>query len=233
MILGDRCTRRCHFCSVKTAKPLPVRDEEPGELSKAVAALDLKHVVITSVDRDELPDLGTSQFVRCIQTLRQDFRQLAIELLTPDFKGRFDLIDHVLSVGPDVWGHNTETVPRLYQKLRPQSKFETSMKVLEYLAKTGLVQVKSGLMVGLGEKDEEVSDTLELLRSIGVHVVTIGQYLAPSRNHWPVSRYVEPASYESWISLGKRLGFQAIFAGPFVRSSFHAKEVHEDSKRAF
>ncbi len=222
MILGDRCTRRCHFCSVQTGRGFAPDSEEPDRLKSAVLELGLKHVVITSVDRDDLPDLGAGHFAACIRALHE-IPNLTIELLTPDFKNRETCVQTVLDAGPHIWGHNTETVPRLYQKLRPQSKFETTLDLLERVAQTK-VKIKSGLMVGLGEIDDEVSETLRLIRSIGVQMVTIGQYLRPSLKHWPVARYVGTESYTRWEHEAHELGFLSCYAGPFVRSSYHAGE---------
>ena len=186
-------------------------------------------MVITSVDRDNLPDLGAGHFAACIRALKQ-IPNLIIELLTPDFKNRPEAIETVLEAGPDIWGHNTETVPRLYQAVRPQSHFETTLGLLKSLDASlrwhdNKLVIKSGLMVGLGETDNEVSDTLKLIRSIGVDIVTIGQYLRPSLKHWPVDRYVGTESYKRWQDEAKALGFKACYAGPFVRSSYHAKET--------
>ncbi len=225
MILGDRCTRRCHFCSVTTAKPKPVDVNEAEHLADAVMQLALEHVVITSVDRDELPDHGAEHFAHCIRTLRERVPQAVVELLTPDFKGKEHLVDCVLAAGVDVWGHNIETVERLYRKVRPQSHWDVTSSVLKYVASKGTL-TKSGMMVGLGETDDEVDETLLYLKSLGVNIVTIGQYLRPSLKHWPVARYVEASSYSRWVKLGKELGFQHVYAGPFVRSSYHAKEAH-------
>ena len=227
MILGDRCTRRCHFCSVTTGKAQAPNSQEPKQLRQAVDELGLDHVVITSVDRDDLGDLGAGHFADCILALKG----LTIELLTPDFKGKENLIDIVLHAGPHIFGHNIETVERLYRQVRPQSKWETTISVLKYVAQKKQCEVKSGLMVGLGENDDEVSKTLVLLRELGVDVVTIGQYLRPSMKHWPVARYVNESSYERWRDEGKALGFKNIFAAPFVRSSYHAKKIHELSLR--
>ena len=220
MILGDRCTRRCHFCSVQTGRGLKPDPDEPNRLRNAVLELGLKHVVITSVDRDDLPDLGSGHFAACIRSL-QEITGLTIELLTPDFKNREEHVQTVLDAGPDIWGHNTETVPRLYQKLRPQSKFETTLALLERVAQTKVI-LKSGIMVGLGETDDEISETLKLIRGIGVQMLTIGQYLRPSLKHWPVARYVAPESYARWEREARELGFLSCYAGPFVRSSYHA-----------
>lgn len=224
MILGDRCTRRCHFCSVTTGKGLAPDPDEPAHLANAIAALGLDYVVITSVDRDDLPDAGAAHFAACIRRIKADLPQVTVELLTPDFKGLAKHIDVVLDAKPDVFGHNIETVERLYRQVRPQSRFETTCFVLEYVAKH--IQTKSGMMVGLGEDDDEVCTNLALLKQLGVEVVTIGQYLRPSLKHWSVSRYVEAESYKRFVSEGKALGLREVFAGPFVRSSYRAKETH-------
>jgi lipoic acid synthetase len=231
MILGDTCTRRCHFCNVKTGRPLPPDPREPEELAEAAAALGLSHVVITSVDRDELPDLGAAHWAACIRAVKARLPDAAVEVLTPDFKGREDLLDIVLEAGPDVFNHNIETVERLYRKVRPQSRWEATSKVLRYVAESGHPAVKSGMMVGLGESDEEVLETLAHLRSLGVHIATIGQYLRPTLSHWEVARYVEEESYARFRERGAELGFTHVFAGPFVRSSYHAREAAAEHQR--
>jgi lipoic acid synthetase len=224
MILGDRCTRRCHFCSVKTGRGLAPDVDEPANLVQAISTLGLDYAVITSVDRDDLPDAGAGHFAACIRRIKSDLPHVTVELLTPDFKGNTSFINTVLDAKPDVWGHNIETIERLYRQVRPQSRFETTCEVLRYVAER--VQTKSGMMVGLGEEDDEVCTNLHLLKSLGVEVVTIGQYLRPSLKNWPVSRYVDAASYARFVHEGKALGLRKVFAGPFVRSSYHAKETH-------
>lgn len=224
MIMGDRCTRRCHFCSVTTKKPKPLDEFEPDAIAHAVSTMKLNYVVITSVDRDELPDFGAGHFVNVVTAVKKQNPHTKIELLTPDFRGHLPLIDQVISSEIEVFGHNIESVGRLYKKLRPQSDFVTTTKVLAHAAKK--VTTKSGLMVGVGENDDEVLETLDLLRDVGVKIVTIGQYLRPSLKHWPVDRYVTQASYEKFIAYGQQIGISQIFAGPLVRSSYHAEEVH-------
>lgn len=227
MIMGDRCTRRCHFCSVTTKKPLPLNAAEPEKIAKAAFDMGLDYVVITSVDRDELPDGGAAHFVAVVNAVKEKLPHAQIELLTPDFKGRLELVDQVLESSIEVFGHNIESVARLYKSLRPQSDFTLTSKVLRHAAKQDRVLIKSGMMVGVGENDDEVIDTLHLLRDLGVSIVTIGQYLRPSLKHWPVARYVSDASYERFIAHGKTIGLTHVFAGPFVRSSYHAKEAFE------
>lgn len=224
MIMGDRCTRRCHFCSVTTKKPLPLDENEPQAVASAVKKMGLDFVVITSVDRDELPDLGAGHFIRVIDAVKTSNPHAKIELLTPDFRGRLDLIDQITSSPIEVFGHNIESVARLYKLLRPQSNFLTTTKVLAHAA-TKNVTVKSGMMVGVGENDDEVLDNLSLLRDLGANIVTIGQYLRPSLKHWPVERYVGIDSYEKFVAHGQKIGIAHVFAGPLVRSSYHAKEA--------
>ncbi len=225
MILGDRCTRRCHFCNVSSGRPRPVDADEPAKLAEAVAALGLEHVVITSVDRDELKDKGATHWAACIRAVKA--LGVTVEILTPDFAGRRELIDQVLDAGPDVFNHNMETVERLYQQVRPQSSWQVTNEVLRYVASTGHPAVKSGIMVGLGETDDEVLATLDTMRGLGVHIATIGQYLRPSLKHWPVARYVDDDTYDRYVAHGDSLGFTHTFAGAFVRSSYHAKEAHQ------
>lgn len=232
MILGDTCTRRCHFCAVSTGRPRPPNSAEPEELAEAAAALGLEHVVITSVDRDDLDDLGAHHFAACIRAVRARLPRADIEVLTPDFKGRPALIDVVLDAEPTVFNHNIETVERLYRKVRPQSRFEVTSQVLAHVAKSGHPAVKSGLMVGLGENDAEVLDTLDHLSGLGVHIATIGQYLRPSLKHWEVARYVDESSYGQFVEHGRRLGLTHVFAGAFVRSSYHAREAADAHRRA-
>ncbi len=228
MILGDRCTRRCHFCNVSSGRPRAIDADEPQKLADAVVSLGLEHVVITSVDRDELKDKGAAHWARCISAVKA--LGVTVEILTPDFAGRPELIDEVLTAGPDVFNHNMETVPRLYKAVRPQSSWEVTLGVLRHVAASGHPAVKSGIMVGLGESDDEVEDTLGVMRSLGVHIATVGQYLRPSLKHWPVDRYVDDAAYARWSAHGTSLGFTHTFAGAFVRSSYHAKEAHQHHK---
>ncbi len=227
MILGDRCTRRCGFCNVTTGRPRPVAPEEPEELARAVEALSLQHVVLTSVDRDDLADKGAAHWAACIRAVKRVVaaRQGTVEVLVPDFAGQRALVDVVLDAGPDVFNHNMETVERLYKALRPQSSWTTTLAVLRHVAGTGHKAVKSGIMVGLGESNDEVRATLTTMRGLGVHIATIGQYLRPTLKHWPVDRYVDDAAFASWRAWGESLGFTHVFAGPFVRSSYHAGEA--------
>jgi lipoic acid synthetase len=230
LILGSTCTRSCRFCAIASAPPGPPRPEEPEAVAEACAALALRHVVVTSVTRDDLPDGGAAHFALTIRAIRVRLPGAVIEVLTPDFQGDLAAVDAVLEAGPDIFNHNVETVPRLYPTVRPQADYRRSLAVLAH-AKRRLaagshnLYTKSGLMVGLGEKSEEVSAVLRDLRGAGCDILTIGQYLAPSPEHHPVVRFVEPAEFEAWEAEARRLGFAAVAAGPFVRSSYQAESV--------
>jgi len=229
MIMGDSCTRRCHFCSVTTKKPGPLNADEPRKLAEAACRLGLDYVVITSVDRDDLPDYGASHFVNVVCAVKQALPSAKIEVLVPDFRGKTELIQMVLDSPIDVFAHNIESVARLYKSIRPQSDFAVTQSVLRHASKTSRVLIKSGMMVGLGETDQEVLDTVALLKALGVDIVTIGQYLRPTLTHWPVARFVSEESYRAFIDYGQDIGLRHVFAGPFVRSSYHAKKAHSDA----
>lgn len=227
MILGDRCTRRCHFCNVTTGRPRDVDIDEPEKLADAAVRLGLKHVVITSVDRDDLKDKGAHHWAACIRAVKE--RGLAVEVLVPDFGGSLALADVVIAAAPDVFNHNLETVARLYKDVRPQSSWRHTTALIRHASQTSQTShtvVKSGIMVGLGETDDEVSETLDLMHELGVGIATIGQYLRPSLEHWPVARYVDDDTYARWAAHGERRGIGHVYAGPFVRSSYHAAEAH-------
>jgi len=224
MINGNVCTRSCSFCNVFTGKPLEVNPHEPEAVADAAAQMKLEHVVVTAVNRDELPDGGAGQFAATIRALRLRLPGAQIEVLVPDFMGREEAADAVIAERPDVFNHNIETVPRLYKPVRPQARYERSLAVLRRAADAGLV-TKSGIMVGLGEEEAEVRQTLRDLREAGVRIVTIGQYLRPSDRHHPVIRYVTPDEFDAWRDYGlSELGFSEVASGPLVRSSYHAKE---------
>jgi len=229
MILGDHCTRNCRFCAVPHGQP-PLPDAtEPGRVAEACARLKLRYVVITSVTRDDLPDGGADHFARTIEAVRRRVGDARIEVLTPDFQGDHAAADTVLAAGPDVFNHNVETVPRLYEAVRPRADYRRSLDVLAYAAASGAgVVTKSGLMVGLGETAEEVGEVMGDLRRARCDVLTIGQYLAPSSDHLPVARFVEPARFDAWRAEGEAMGFAAVAAGPFVRSSYNAEQVFRD-----
>lgn len=223
MILGNICTRNCAFCGVKHGMPQPPDPEEPERIARAVKKLGLKYVVITSVTRDDLPDGGASHFASTIYYLLSTFYSLNIEVLIPDFQGNEKSLQTVLDAKPSVLNHNLETVPRLYPKIRPQANYERSLSVLR-AAKNRGIYTKSGFMVGLGETKEEIMGVLEDMKETGCCLVTIGQYLPPSKLHLPPERYVAPAEFEEYRTLIKDL---KVFAGPFVRSSYHAAQIME------
>jgi len=224
MILGDTCTRSCGFCAVKTGKPKFTDWQEPERVGKAVAQLGLRHIVITSVDRDDLPDGGSEIFARTIELVKKQDPKLVLEVLIPDFKGEPQALRRVFEAGPDILNHNLETVPRLQKTVRPQANYERSLFVLSEAKRFGL-QNKSGLMLGLGEALEEVQQTLRDLRAqADCDILTLGQYLSPSAAHLPVSRYWTPEEFEELGRYAKALGFPHVASGPFVRSSYFAEE---------
>ena len=230
MILGDICTRRCPFCDVAHGRPLAPDAEEPGHLAETIAKLKLSYVVITSVDRDDLKDGGARHFVDCISAVRKQSPQTAIEILVPDFRGRHERALEILDAAlPDVVNHNLETVPRLYRKARPGGDYAHSLRLLQAFKRRhpGL-PTKSGLMVGLGERDEEILQVMRDLRAHDVDMLTIGQYLQPSPHHLPVERYVEPSVFRLFESQSVELGFRHAAIGAMVRSSYHAdRQAHE------
>jgi lipoic acid synthetase len=226
MILGDLCTRRCPFCDVGHGKPLPPDAAEPLHLAQTIAAMHLQYVVITSVDRDDLRDGGAQHFVDCIAAVRELSPQTRIEILVPDFRGRLELaIDILGKAPPDVINHNLETVPRLYKEARPGADYAHSLRLLkDFKARHPQIPTKSGLMVGLGESDEEIFATLRDLRDHDVDMLTVGQYLAPSGHHLPVRRYVHPDTFAVFEREALALGFAHAACGPMVRSSYHADQ---------
>ena len=251
MILGNTCTRNCTFCAVDNNRKSAcsaLDPDEPNQVAKAAVDLKLKHIVITSVTRDDLPDQGASQFAKTIEAVRTLLPDSTIEVLTPDFNGREDLLDIVLSQRPTVFNHNVETVPRLYPQIRPQADYRQSLGVLQYAndyqESTGLgghaggghaggghigppLRTKSGFMLGLGETRDEVVQVLEDLKAVGTDLVTIGQYIAPSRRHTAVVEYVHPDQFAEYKQIGEQLGIPFVFSGPLVRSSYHAGEVFQ------
>ncbi len=224
MILGDLCTRRCPFCDVGHGKPLPPDAQEPRHLAETVAAMGLSYVVITSVDRDDLRDGGAAHFATCIRAVRETSPNTRIEILTPDFRGRLETaLDILTAEPPDVLNHNLETVPRLYKACRPGADYTHSLALLaEFKRRLPGVPTKSGIMLGLGERDEEVIAVMRDLRARDVDMLTIGQYLQPSRHHLPVERFVPPEQFAAFERLGLALGFRNVASGPLVRSSYHA-----------
>lgn len=224
MILGDVCTRRCPFCDVAHGKPRPPDPEEPAHLAETIAALRLRYVVITSVDRDDLRDGGAQHFVDCIRAVRETSPATRIEILVPDFRGRLELALDILSgAPPDVLNHNLETVPRLYKAARPGADYAHSLHLLQaFKARHPRVPTKSGLMVGLGETDEEILEVMRDLRAHEVDMLTLGQYLQPSRHHLPVKRFVTPEQFQAFQRAAQAMGFANAACGPMVRSSYHA-----------
>ena len=227
MILGGVCTRRCRFCGVPKGAVEVVDPGEPAKVADAVAALELKHAVVTSVTRDDLPDGGANQFVGCIRSIRQRSPETTVEVLTPDFAGNIAALQVVLAEKPDVFNHNVETVPRLYSSVRPQANYQQSLTVLQQAAQAGIRRVKSGLMLGLGETETEVLAVFQDLLAVGVNCLTIGQYLRPSREHLPVVDYIHPDQFKKLADDAYRLGFLHVASGPLVRSSYHAGEVFD------
>jgi lipoic acid synthetase len=226
MILGDVCTRSCRFCAVKTGRPEILDLEEPYRVADAVKKLNLKYAVITSVNRDELEDGGASVFAETIRQIRKVQPECKVEVLIPDFKGDHKALDIVLDARPDVLNHNVETVKRLYREIRPQAKYERSLKVLQYAKEKGFI-TKSGFMVGLGEEWDEIVELLSDLKDHGVDIVTIGQYLQPSLKHAEVKKYYHPREFVELKKIGEKMGIPHVESGALVRSSYHADEVEE------
>jgi lipoic acid synthetase len=228
MILGDLCTRRCHFCAVTTAKPNPPEADEPERLAGAVAQLGLRHVVITSVARDDLPDEGAGHFAECIRAIRREVPECIIEVLPADFHARDELLGLVCEAGPDIYNHNQETTERLSPAIRPAARYRRSLDVLKKVKEMRPgVFTKSGLMVGLGETREEFARAIRDLRDVDVDILTVGQYLRPSEKHTPVARYVPPAEFDEIADEARAMGFKSVSCGPFVRSSYNADSVYE------
>jgi lipoic acid synthetase len=225
LLLGDVCTRACGFCDIATGRPLPPDPAEPVRVAQAAREMGLQFVVVTSVDRDDLPDGGASYFAATIRALRAALPAAGVEVLTPDFRGNRDSVRAVVEVRPDVFNHNVETVPRLYSQVRRGSRLERSLGVLAAAKELDpSLTTKSGLMLGLGETEPEVLEVLAGLKAAGVDIVTIGQYLRPSRENLPVVEYAAPEVFDSYRKAGEALGFRHVFSGPFVRSSYRAEE---------
>jgi lipoic acid synthetase len=226
MIMGDICTRRCPFCDVGHGRPLPLDAEEPVNLAKTIAALKLAYVVVTSVDRDDLRDGGAQHFVDCIRAVRERSPRTQIEVLVPDFRGRLDrALDVLGQAPPDVMNHNLETVPRLYRQARPGSDYAHSLRLLkEFKARFPQIPTKSGLMVGLGETDDEILAVMRDMRAHDIEMITVGQYLQPTKDHLPVARYVHPGTFARYEREAHALGFRHAAAGALVRSSYHADQ---------
>ena len=227
LIMGDSCTRNCRFCAVETKRPAPLDADEPARIAEAASRMGLKHVVITTVTRDDLPDGGAAHFVAVIEAVRGRLPEVALEVLTSDLAGNERAVDTVSAARPDVFNHNVETVPRLYAEVRPQADYARSLRVLERVRETQPdLPTKSGLMLGFGERFDEVTEVMSDLRAHGVRMITLGQYLRPSPAHLPVAEFVEPAVFAELARVGYKLGFDAVASAPFVRSSYHAGEMH-------
>ena len=223
MILGDTCTRSCGFCNVKLGLPTELDLDEPKRVAESVVELDLRHVVITSVNRDELKDGGANIFKECVRLIREQKPDCTIEILIPDFKGEKHAFEIIMQNPPDILNHNLETVPRLYHVVRPQAKYERSLELIKWFKHKGL-NTKSGIMVGIGEKTEEVLELMNNLISHGCDILTIGQYLQPTKLHLPVDRFVTPNEFLMYKTEGLKMGFKIVESSPLVRSSYHADE---------
>lgn len=222
MIGGNICTRSCRFCNVTTGHPAPLDPAEPDHVAESVKALKLKHVVITSVDRDDVEDLGASHWVKVIESVKRENPNTTMEVLIPDFQGRPELVAQVIAAKPEVISHNLETVRRLSDSVRSRAKYDTSLQVLKQIADSGIV-AKSGIMLGLGETREEILETMDDLRAIGCRVMTIGQYLQPTAKNIEVKEYIRPEVFEEYKTIGLEKGFSFVESGPLVRSSYHAE----------
>lgn len=226
MILGSQCTRNCRFCNVTNGAPQPVDADEPGNVAKAAVELGLKHVVITSVTRDDLPDGGAKHFSKVIKEIRALNNDMVVEVLIPDFRGSFVALETVVKAKPEILNHNVETVPRLYPEVRPSALYERSLELLSRVKSIdGSVLTKSGIMLGLGEKEEEVIEVFRDLRLAGCDFLTIGQYLAPSAKHYPVMEYISPEVFQRYREKALSLGFSFVASAPLVRSSYNAAEM--------
>jgi len=224
MIMGDVCTRRCAFCDVGHGRPKPLNQDEPSHLAQAIAEMRLKYIVITSVDRDDLLDGGAGHFANCIEEIRKHRSNVKLEILVPDFRGRMDVaLDILTETPPDIFNHNLETVPSLYKMARPGSSYQWSLDLLKrYKARNSSIPTKSGLMVGLGETNEQIVDVMKDMRSHDIEMITIGQYLQPSKHHLPVKRFVHPDEFAELADIAKNMGFSKVASGALVRSSYHA-----------
>ncbi|ROT95164.1 lipoyl synthase [Altererythrobacter sp. FM1] len=234
MILGDTCTRACRFCNIKTGMPMPVDPFEPENTAIAAAEMGLAHIVITSVDRDDLPDRGAGQFVKVIKALRRETPDTTIEILTPDFRGRMkQSIEEICEAGPDVFNHNLETIPRLYPTIRPGARYYASLRLLEEVkAHNPLIFTKSGIMLGLGETRLEVHQVMDDMRSADIDFITMGQYLQPTPKHAKVEEFVDPKAFAAYGSIARAKGFLQVAATPLTRSSYHAGDDFAEMKAA-
>ncbi len=223
MILGNICTRSCGFCAVKTGKPNAADLNEPTKVAESVKLMKVKHAVLTSVDRDDLPDGGATIWAETVKEIRRVSPKTTLETLIPDFAGKWENLQIIIDVGPEIVSHNLETVRRLTKEVRIQAKYDRSLEVLFRLKKGGM-KTKSGIMLGLGESDQEVLETMEDLRNVGVSILTLGQYLQPTTKHLPIANFVEPAKFEEFKTIGLEMGFRYVESGPLVRSSYRAEK---------
>ncbi|PQB03762.1 lipoyl synthase [Aureitalea marina] len=224
MILGNICTRSCGFCGVKTGRPEMVDWDEPEKVARSIKLMDIKHAVITSVDRDDLKDMGSIIWAETVKAIRRMNPETTLETLIPDFQGVTRNIDRIIEVKPEVVSHNMETVRRLTREVRIQAKYERSLEVLRYLKEQGIERTKSGIMLGLGETRDEVLQTMEDLRGVGLDIITIGQYLQPSKKHLPVKEFIHPEQFTEYEKIGLEMGFRHVESGALVRSSYHAQK---------
>ncbi len=223
MILGNICTRSCGFCAVKTGRPDAVDEFEPGKVAHSVKTMKVKHAVITSVDRDDLKDGGAGIWVQTVKAVRHQSPGTTMETLIPDFAGKWENLQQIIDVAPEIVSHNLETVRRLTKQVRIQAKYDRSLEVLFRLKKGGM-RTKSGVMLGLGETDQEIIETMQDLRAVGVDILTLGQYLQPTPKHLPIAEFVEPERFKKYEELGLKMGFRFVESGPLVRSSYHAEK---------
>ncbi len=230
LIMGNVCTRNCRYCNISTARPEPLDKDEPKHIAEAVMELGLKYVVITSVTRDDLPDGGAEHFANCIRELRGANENIKVEILTPDFRGKYESLDIIIKSEPDVFNHNIETVKELFKTARPQGDYKCSLEVLKYIKENSNIITKSGLMVGLGEGINEIEETLCDLKRVGVDIITIGQYIQPSKKHLEVAKYYTLDEFEELRKLAKKIGFKKYQIDPLVRSSYKAFSSWENVK---
>lgn len=224
MILGNICTRSCGFCGVKTGRPENVDWDEPEKVARSIKIMKIKHAVITSVDRDDLKDMGSIIWYETVQAIRRMNPNTTLETLIPDFQGITKHLDRIVEANPEVVSHNMETVKRLTREVRIQAKYERSLEILRYLKQQGIARTKSGIMLGLGETEEEVIETMQDLRNVNVDIVTLGQYLQPTKKHLPVKEFITPEQFEKYYQIGKEMGFRHVESGALVRSSYHAEK---------
>lgn len=222
MILGNICTRSCRFCSVKTGKPKNIDLEEPKKIANSIKIMGIKHAVITSVDRDDLKDMGVSLWIDTIKTIRTLNPQITLETLIPDFQGKTNLVDNIIKENPEVISHNLETVKRLTKLIRVQAKYDRSLNILQYLTSNSNSVIKTGIMLGLGETEDEILETMLDIKNTGTSVITIGQYLQPTKQHIPVFSFIHPKEFNKYQNIGLKMGFKHVESGPLVRSSYNA-----------